>query len=255
MLLPACDRSLDGVHEARVHLHELLARLPLGSLRRPLSSKAAPLELFFARNIQLPRLFILVCDRTHAHDGPPASGESAKTSQDAPGVRGRRTANVPGRSTGNRLTDCSGVSTPPSGNSAIRTSIGTRPGFSTGWIGMRAMSGWSAGSAQVARGAEGVSVTTQSVGAAASSRREAAITGQGRSARLLFAELGNGELQRSHPEGTRCDGATGVGYSDQLDVQLIAGADAASLFVVQRQLIRLRCRCLPNSSRAGSKRP
>jgi hypothetical protein len=68
MLLPACDRSLDGVHEARVHLHELLARLPLGSLRRPLSSKAAPLELFFARNIQLPRLFILVCDRTHAHD-------------------------------------------------------------------------------------------------------------------------------------------------------------------------------------------
>ena len=46
MLLPACDRSLDGVHEARVHLHELLARLPLGSLRRPLSSKAAPLELF-----------------------------------------------------------------------------------------------------------------------------------------------------------------------------------------------------------------
>ena len=92
---------------------------------------------------------------------------------------------------------------------------------------MRAMSGWSAGSAQVARGAEGVSVTTQSVGAAASSRREAATTGQGRSARLLFAELGNGELQRSHPEGTRCDGATGAGYSDQLDVQSIAGADAA----------------------------
>ena len=46
--------------------------------------------------------------------------------------RGRRNANVPGRSTGNRLTDCSGVSTPPSGNSAIRTSIGTRPGFLDG---------------------------------------------------------------------------------------------------------------------------